>query len=259
MHSISVVILTFNSEKYLFDVIESVTWADEILIIDSGSSDKTLEIIQHFANNTGSVNIKVLFRKFDGYISQKQFALEQVKSDWVLSIDSDEIVSLELSTEIRNILIQDIKEINGYHIPRKNYYWGKPVYNIGWYPDYKLRLVNPLVASWKGTDPHDKLFVEGKTSYLSGFISHYSYSNTSEHVNKIHSYAKIFAQNAIKADKKASVLDLTIRPLNYFFRRYIFSLGFLDGTRGFVLCILGSYYVFLKYLLLFEAKKDRKE
>jgi len=247
---ISVAIIAYNEEHNIERALRSVAWADEIVVVDSQSTDRTVEICRRYTDN-------VVVHPWQGHIPQKNFALAQATNEWVLSIDADEEVSPELANSIKTILAQG-PEFDGYAVKRKVFYLGKWVKHSGWYPDYRIRLVKKENACWGGESVHDVLEVNGSTTKIrDGDLFHYTYRDLSDHISKINSYTTIMAKNKFEACKRACWCDVVFRPILSFFKKYIFQLGFLDGFHGLIICVLASYYVFLKYLKLWELQRTK--
>ncbi len=244
--SLSVAILTFNSERRLSEVLKSVeSIADEVVALDSGSKDKTLDILKSFG-------AKVYYREFDNFVNQKNHLLSLTTKDWVLFLDDDEVLTPELSLSVKEAL--NDSSFSGYYLNRLTFYLGRWIKHA-WYPDWQLRLAKREKCRWVGELVHETLKVEGKVGYLKGDLLHYSYSSVSEHLQKIDKYTTLFAQGAYERGKRFSYLKLLTSPVGTFVRRYFLKKGFLDGFEGFVLSVMGSYYSFLKYLKLWEIER----
>lgn len=249
MIKLSVVIITLNEEKNIGRCLESVKEiADEVLVVDSLSTDKTKEICK-------SYGIRFVEQKFLGYIEQKNFALKLAVHDHVLSLDADEALSIELLEEIKKI--KNNFESDGYQFNRLTNYNGHWVKYCGWYPDTKLRIVEKKKAKWVGTNPHDALVVEGSVSHIKGDLLHYSYDSISSHVLQSNKFSTIEAISLFKKGKRASLTKLVTRPLFQFFKDYILRKGFLDGRYGFVICFLNSLYVLLKYAKMIDLEHSK--
>ena len=243
---ISVSIICFNEEKKIRRCLESVKWADEIVVLDSFSTDTTLNICREYTD-------KIHQHGFDGHIQQKNRAIDLCSNDWVFCIDADEVVTDELKDSILKIDTAKT-EFYGFAVPRKVFYLGKWINHGGWYPDYKIRFFNRKFGKWGGVNPHDAVIVQGKTSVLKGDLQHYSYENVSAHLNQVNKFTDIMAREYEALGKKPSIINLTIRPFFKFFKMYFLKLGFLDGIRGFIIAIIASFYVFMKFVKLFERK-----
>ncbi len=245
---VSIAIIAQNEENNIEECLKSVQWGDEIILIDGGSTDRTVE----FAKMLGA---RVIHNPWPGHIEQKNFAIDQCKNEWIFSLDADERVSPELLNEITKVFTEKTELADGYFCPRKVFYLGRWITHSGWYPDYKIRLFKKSLGRWGGYNPHDKIILNGNSKKLRGDILHYPYKNISTHLNRINSYTTIMADELFKKGSKSNFLKIIFRPYFRFLRSYIFKLGFLDGFQGLVLSILGSYYVFLKYIKLWEIQK----
>jgi glycosyltransferase involved in cell wall biosynthesis len=248
LRKLSIAIITYNEERNIERALKSVDFADEIVIVDSFSTDNTVKICKEFTD-------KINLREFAGHIDQKNYALSLAENDWVLSIDADEVVTDELKDEIVNVLgAENLKQ--GYKIPRRAFYLGRWIKHSGWYPDYKVRLVNKNHAKWGGIDPHDKMEVDGNVGRLKGKLLHYTYNDLAHHFLVINKYTTIAAKRLFENGQKAHISDITIRPIFSFIKKFIIKLGFLDGLAGFVIAISTAFYTFSKYLKLYELNKD---
>lgn len=250
MHKISVVIITLNEEKNIQRCLNAVKdIADEIVVVDSFSTDKTKEIcLQH--------KVRFIEHRFEGHIEQKNWAAAQATYDFVLSLDADEVVSEELKQSILEVKAN--KEFDGYYFNRLTSYCGQWIKHCGWYPDKKLRLWDRRLGSWTGINPHDRFELQaGYTQkYLKGDLLHYTYNSISEHVAQYNKFTEIGAREAFKKGKKSNLFIAFYKSVWKFKRDYIFKLGFLDGYYGFIICRLSANATFLKYIKLRELIKD---
>jgi len=247
-----VAIITYNEENNIGRCISSVLpIADEILVVDSFSTDKTEEI----ATSMGARFVK---NPFAGHIEQKNYALKLSTHDYVLSLDADEALSPELLEHIK--FVKNNIQFNGYRFNRLTNYNGHWVRHSGWYPDTKLRLVKKDKALWGGENPHDILQMTGsdKVGFLKGDLLHYSYASISAHVEQTDKFTTIAARAAFKQGKRSSVFRIVTRPMFKFLRDYFFKRGFLDGRYGFIICCINSLYALLKYAKL-HALQTGKE
>ena len=245
--SLSVGILTFNSEKHIREVLESVRdIADQIVVLDSGSEDRTLEIVKDFG-------AEVYYRPFDNFVNQKNHLLGLCRGDWVLFLDDDEVVSEELSKGIKES-VSGNSDFSGYRVNRITNYLGRWIRHA-WNPDYQLRLAKKESCRWVGDMVHESLEVDGKVGTIEGELLHYSYTSVSQHLKKVDLYSTLYAEGAYRRGKRFSLFKLLASPAGSFFRRYVLKRGFLDGFEGFVLSVMASYYSFLKYLKLWEIEK----
>ncbi|MBS1536913.1 MAG: glycosyltransferase family 2 protein [Bacteroidetes bacterium] len=248
---ISVAIISFNEEKNISRTLASVVeLASEIIIVDSHSTDQTQAIAEEFG-------AKVFTEDWKGHIAQKNSAIQKCTQEWILCLDCDEVVTPLLLRELTSAILD--LGTKGWKINRRTVYLNK-VLKYAWQPDRKLRLVrrnaNP---TWGGYNPHDVLFIDGKTSELKGELLHYSYRDIRQHFEKTIYYAYHTAVSYHENGKKPSVGKLLFNPTISFIRNYIFQRGFLDGIRGFIAAISAFVYVFLKYAFLWEMKITNKE
>lgn len=241
MNKISVVIITLNEERNIKRCLESVqAVADEILVLDSFSTDKTEEICREY-------KVKFLQHKFDGHIQQKNRAMRLATYDWVLSLDADEALDEQLIKEI--LRVKDNLLADGYKFNRMTNYCGKWIKHSGWYPDVKLRLWNRNKGSWGGNNPHDKVIMKegSRMEHLKGNMHHYSYYTINEHHKQNDYFSTIGAQELFKKGKKSSIFKASYKAAWMFFRNYFFKKGFLDGKYGFIVCKLTASGTYAKY------------
>ncbi|RUA28987.1 MAG: glycosyltransferase family 2 protein [Bacteroidetes bacterium] len=250
MEKLSVVIITFNEEKNIERCLKSVqSIADEIVVLDSFSTDKTKEICESFG-------VRFSAHKFDGHIQQKNRALALASNEWVLSLDADEAPDEELLNSIKQALENPTAE--AYYFNRLTNYLGKWIRHSGWYPDQKLRLLKNSKGKWAGINPHDKIeMLDGiKPQYLKGELLHYSYYSIEQHIDQINKFTTIGAFEAHKKGRKSNMAIASIKSFWKFVRDYFFKLGILDGYYGFVICSLSAWATFNKYLKLRELIKN---
>jgi glycosyltransferase involved in cell wall biosynthesis len=244
--TISACVITLNEEENIRDCLESVKWADEIIVVDSFSKDRTVEIAREYTD-------RVIQRPWPGHIEQKNFALEQGTRDWLLSIDADERVSPGLAEEIRQVLSQPDRKELGYTVPRKTFYLNRWITHGGWYPNRKLRLVRRGKARWAGVNPHDHLYADGPVGALEGDLLHYTYRDISDHLKTIDNYTTIASRELRAQGKGCALAHMLLNPPARFLKMYVLRLGFLDGVAGFIVAALAAHYVFLKYAKLWES------
>ncbi|QDK43127.1 glycosyltransferase family 2 protein [Bacteriovorax stolpii] len=252
MNKLTVAIITYNEENNIERCITSVKEiADEVLVVDSFSTDKTEEI----ATRLGARFVK---NPFAGHIEQKNFALDLSTHDYVLSLDADEALSPELLAQIK--IVKKNFNMNGYRFNRLTNYNGHWVRHCGWYPDTKLRLIKKGKARWGGENPHDilQMTVNEGTGFLNGDLLHYSYDSITAHVTQTNKFTTIAAHAAFKQGKRSSVFKIVTRPVFKFFRDYFIKGGFLDGRYGFIICCINSLYALLKYSKLHELQLGKK-
>jgi glycosyltransferase involved in cell wall biosynthesis len=251
MISLSVVVITYNEERNIARCLESVrNFADEIVVVDSFSTDKTAEISKTYG-------AKIVQHKFEGHIEQKNFALSQCSFPVVLSLDADEALSEELQKSV--ISVKSDWQYDGYEMSRLTNYCGAWIRHGSWYPDRKLRLFEAGKGKWVGNNPHDRFEITGeggKVGRLNGDILHYSYYSISDHLKQIDYFTEISARNLFETGRKPSLLKFLISPVFKFVRDFIFKCGWLDGYYGFIIGVLSSYAVFIKYIKLKELWKQ---
>ncbi len=252
MVKISAVIITYNEEKDIARAIESVNGiADEVLVVDSFSTDKTQEICE-------SMGAKFIQNKFEGHIQQKNFAALQAKYDYVLSLDADEALDNTLRKNILNA--KNNFNADGYKFNRLTNYCGKWIKHCGWYPDTKLRLWDRRKGEWGGDNPHDKYIMnEGSIiKHLKGNILHYSYHTIHQHIAQANKFSNIGALSSFNKGRKMSLVKIVVFPFWKFLNIYLFRGGFLDGYYGFIICMISTHESFLKYVKLRELNKGKK-
>jgi glycosyltransferase involved in cell wall biosynthesis len=255
MIKLSVTIITLNEEKNIGRCVASVQdIADEIVVVDSFSTDKTKSICESFKG----INLKFIENKFLGHIEQKNFALNLASYDYVLSLDADEALSDELILEIKKVK-KDFK-FSGYSFNRLTNYAGFWVRHCGWYPDRKLRLIKKDSAKWMGVNPHDilKLTNNETEMKLNGDLLHYSYDSISSHINQTNKFTSIAASEAYSRGIRSSVVKIVTRPVLKFLRDYFLKLGFLEGRYGFIICMINALSALLKYSKLYEIQIGKR-
>ncbi|SNZ03694.1 Glycosyltransferase involved in cell wall bisynthesis [Persephonella hydrogeniphila] len=248
---LSVALISYNEEENIGKTLESIKdIASEIIVVDSGSTDKTVEIAKGYG-------AKVFIEEWKGYKDQKNSALEKCSQDWILFLDCDEVVSEELKEEIIKAIGKP--EADGYLINRKTVYLGKPL-NYAWQPDWNLRLVRKSAnPKWEGGNVHEYLTIDGKIGRLKGFLFHYTYRDIKEHFNKVVQYSYLAALDMYKDGKKFKIRNIILNPTASFIREYFLKKGFMDGIRGFIVAVSATFYSFLKYIYLWEIQeRDEK-
>jgi glycosyltransferase involved in cell wall biosynthesis len=249
MIKISAVIITFNEERNIAQCLKSLEGvADEIVVVDSFSTDKTETICLDFG-------VRFIKHSFEGYIEQKQWAVIQARSDYILSLDGDEVLSEPLRQSI--LTIKNNWKADGYSFSRLTNYLGKWIKHSGWYPDVKLRLWDRRKGNWGGTNPHDKVIMQADSvlNKIEGDLLHYSYHSIRQHLNQINSFTEIAAKEAVAKSKNISTFEIIVKTIWKFKRDYFLKLGFLDGYYGFVVCSMSAYAVFVKCLKMKEMNR----
>ena len=244
---LSVVVVTKNEEDRLRACLESVAWADEIVVVDAESDDKTVGVAREFTDH-------VVVRPWPGYAAQKNAALDLATGRWALSLDADEIVSSELAADIGSVLAAD-GPADGYAVPRRNIFWGRWVRHGGLYPDWQVRLFRRTRGRFGARAVHESVTVDGRVERLSGHLEHRSYRDVSDFLARADRYATLAADEAVRAGRRARVADLAVRPLGRFLGMYVARGGFLDGWRGFLLASLYAYYVLIRSAKIWERTR----
>lgn len=246
MHELSVILITKNEAMNIRECLESVAWADEIIVVDSGSSDGTVDICREFG-------AQVYVHDWPGFGIQKNRALAYASHDWVLSIDADERVTEALRTSIQTAVIANNPAFAAYEVSRLSAYCGRFMRHSGWYPDRIVRLFKREVARFSDDLVHEKLLVEGRTGRLNGELLHFAFDNIEEVLHKVNHYSTAGAQMMQARGRQSSLSGAVIRGLWSFVRTYILRGGILDGREGFMLAVSnaeGTYYRYLKLMLL---------
>jgi glycosyltransferase involved in cell wall biosynthesis len=251
MEKLSVIIITYNEESNIKDCIESVKWADEIIIVDSNSTDKTIELAKKYTDKIYTLSNSL-------YAESKNFALDKTANDWILSIDADERVTGELKEEIINLLSSPAP-LNAYFINRKSYFINKFIKHCGWYPDYVLRLFKKsAVIRFSDSKVHEKALYKGGKGKLKSLLLHYTDKTFEHYWKKMNNYSTYSAEELFAKKKKVSKIDIILRPAFTFFKMYFLKLGILDGYTGFILCVLSGVHVFSKYSKLYYLRFNNK-
>jgi glycosyltransferase involved in cell wall biosynthesis len=250
MNRVSAVIITLNEEQNIKACLESVRWADEIVVVDSGSQDRTVEICRAYTQNVYHVPWK-------GFGAQKNEALCRAHHDWVLSIDADERVTPELKEEIEGLLKQDIK-FNGFSVSRKSYFGKRLVLTCGWFPDYTIRLFNRKSGRFSEAAVHEAVQIEGQTGTLTHSLVHYTYRDISDFLLRMNRYSTLAAADLYASKKGGALMKMIFRPPAMFFKMYFLKHGYREGVLGFILSGLYAFYTFVKYVKLWELNKNAK-
>lgn len=247
---ISATIIAFNEERNIARVIESLRCCDEILVLDSGSNDRTVEV----ASKHGA---HVVEASWHGYAAQKNIAAELAANDWILSLDADESLSEALEAEIWHIK-KSGPTFDAYTMPRMAQYLGRWILHSGWYPDRKIRLFNRTKARWVGDFVHESVKVTGSVGHLGSNLLHFTCDSLSEHLRTMDSYTTLAAQELVTHGKSAGMGRLLVDPPWTFFRTYILRLGFLDGVEGLTIAYMAGLYNFVKYSKARHMSPGRK-
>ncbi len=238
---LSVTIITLNEERNLRECLESVRFADEIIVVDSGSRDLTLSIAKEF-------KAQVFQETWKGFAGQKNSAQDKALGPWILNIDADERVTEELRLEIQKVLQEDSQA--GFRMPRKNFFCGQWIRHGGWYPNYQLRLYRKEAGKFAPREVHEQVKVEGPVGTLIAPLDHYTYRSISDYIKRMDRYSELSARQYLKERRQISWPEILLRSWFTFIQMWILKRGFLDGANGLVLAALYSQYTFIKYAKL---------
>jgi glycosyltransferase involved in cell wall biosynthesis len=242
---LTVTVITYNEAAHIQDALDSVAWADEVLVVDSGSSDGTADLAR-------AKGARVVVRDWPGYSAQKNFAADAASYDWILSVDADERVTPELAVEIRQLLATE-PGAAGYRVRRVSRYLGRWIRTTDWYPDYQLRLYDRRAGRWNGLRIHESFRLhEGAPSTLRGELQHYAYRDIAHHLQKIDAYTTLAADEAHERGRRTNPLSMALHAWFAFVRNYLLRGGFRDGAPGLIISMLNGYYVFVKLAKLWE-------
>lgn len=236
---ISAIIVTLNEERNIARAIRSLTCADEILVVDSGSTDQTRGIAQ-------SLGARVITEPWRGYAAQKNFAAEQATHNWILSLDADEALTPELAAQIATLKASQTKA-DAYAFPRLAQYLGRWIRHSGWYPDRKVRLYHRHHALWTGDYVHESVQVSGTIAVLTGDLLHYTCDSLTKHRKTLNRYTDLAAEELLARGKSIPLSRLVFDPPWTFIRSYLLQRGFLDGPQGFTIARMAALYTYQKY------------
>lgn len=243
--NISVAMITLNEESNIERCLNSVKWADEIVIVDSGSTDRTIEIAKKYTD-------KIYYQKWLGYAEQRNISLSKVTGDWVFIIDADEMMTEELRSDILRAVKTETDKV-AFTVTRKNYFMGRI---LQCYIESKLRLFRAGTVKFSGQVHEQTIIDDGPVGKLKGILYHYQYKDLDTQLNKSNKYSTLAARERYSAHKKCGCLSLVFRPMFDFIKRYILKGGFLDGVPGFVSAVLRANYTFAKFAKLYEMNKN---
>ncbi|MBW1740968.1 MAG: glycosyltransferase family 2 protein [Deltaproteobacteria bacterium] len=252
MEKLSVVIITYNEEQNIGRCLESVQWADEIIIVDSFSTDRTIDIARKYTD-------KIFQRALDGYGAQKNYAISKATNTWILALDADERLTPELSEEILALFRSGEPAMAAYELPYKVFFGNRWVRHSGWYPEYHIRLFRKDKGRFKERFVHEGVEVSGPVGRLRHFVEHYTYRSISDFIQRMDRYSTLSAEAYYKEGRHVSWTETVFRAWFTFVQMYFLKRGFLDGALGFQLAILYSYYTFVKYAKLKELRQTEKE
>ena len=247
MNKISIIVITKDEEKNITECLKSVEWADEIIVIDAESTDKTVELVKKITD-------KVYIKKWEGYVPQKKYALSLASNEWVLSVDADERITPELKIEILNL---SPNEFGGYRIRRKNFLLKREITSCGWGNDYQLRLFKKDKTNLTDRLVHEGFTVDGKIGKLKNPMLHYTFSSFSEYFDKINYYTSLKAEELVNQKGKIGGWTIFSHTFSAFFLFYITKHGFKDGVYGLIISLLHSVSTMLNYIKLWELQNRK--
>jgi len=242
------VLIAQNEERNLTDALASVAFCDEVVLVDSGSTDGTREVAA-----AGGARV-VVNAPWPGFVDQRDFAVRAARHDWVLALDADERVGPALRQEIEDLRVRGFDRA-GYRIPRVALYLGKWIRGTDWYPDWQVRLFDRTRAGWEGDLVHESVRVNGTVGHLRGELEHHPYADMSDHLGKIDSYTTLWARQAHAAGRRTNIVDVVAGASWAFFRNYVLKRGVLLGSTGFVVSVLNTHYTFVKLAKLRELRQ----
>jgi glycosyltransferase involved in cell wall biosynthesis len=244
---LSVTVITKNEATDIGPALRSVAWADEIVVVDSESTDATVAIARGFTS-------RVVVRPWPGYVAQKNYAASLASHDWILSLDADERVTPALADEIRATLATDPPHA-AFRIPRVTWHLGRWIRSTDWYPDHQTRLYDRRAAEWTGRHVHEAVVVRGTRGELRHELQHYAYRDIADHLETMDRYTTYAARQMHEAGRRAGLLQVAGHPPLAFLRNYIARGGIRDGAPGFIISAMNAYYVFLKFSKLWELER----
>jgi glycosyltransferase involved in cell wall biosynthesis len=247
---LSVTIIALNEAAHIAAAIDSASFADEILVVDSGSSDGTTDIAR-------SKGVRVLTRAWTGYVDQKNFAAQEASNDWIFSLDADERIPAALANEIRSVLATG-PSCHGYRVPRVSFHLGRWIRTTDFYPDYQMRLYDRRFARWRGRYVHESVTVDGPPGYLKNELQHYSFADLRDQIKRINHYSTLSAMQMYEEGRRTGPVEILLHPPAAFMRNYILRRGFLDGTAGLTISLMNAWSVGLKFMKLWELQRNPK-
>jgi glycosyltransferase involved in cell wall biosynthesis len=246
--SITAIVLTLNEQSHIVECLRSLSFCNQILVVDSGSRDATCQL----ARQNGA---EVLELQWEGFAAQRNKALAHASNDWILSIDADERVTPELEAELEQLFTSRVERASAYTMPRKTIHFGRWIRHGGWYPNRLVRLFRKSQGSWEGGELHEKWETSGKVGALGGDILHFSFSDFSDQVERNNLYSTLGAQKLMRQGRKFTFAKLVAKTLSKFIETYFLKRGFLDGYPGLFISVSAAYSVFLKWAKLWELER----
>ena len=243
---VTVTIITENEAAHIGAAIDSASWADEVIVVDSDSSDDTVSL-------AAARGVRVESRPWTGWVDQKNFAAGLAANDWIFSLDADERLTPALEREIRTVL-EDPRDV-AYKVPRVTFHLGRWIRTTDFYPDFQTRLYDRRAARWSGQYVHDSVTASGSVGRLTQDLQHYSYDDLSDHLDRINRYSTLAARQMYERGRRAGPFDLVAQAPAAFLRNYILRRGVLEGTAGLLLSMVNAYSVFVKFAKLWELQR----
>jgi glycosyltransferase involved in cell wall biosynthesis len=249
MSLISAVIITHDESANIEGALHSVSdWVDEIVVVDSGSTDDTLDICRRYTS-------RIFCREWTGFVDQKNHAADKAAHNWVFSLDADERPSSRLVEEIKALRVGGFRR-PGYRIPRVAFFMGRWIRHGDWYPDYQLRLFDRTRGRWQGGRVHESFRIQGsEPGFLAGELHHYTYRSLSDYLKRLEAYTSLAASDYRERGKRSSGIKLLLDPTATFLKSYLLKRGFLDGVPGLMAAVMGSVSVYFKYAKLYELQR----
>ena len=247
---LSVTIITLNEAEHIAAAIESASWADEIFVVDSGSSDGTAAI----ALEKGA---RLLTREWTGYVDQKNYAATAAANDWIFSLDADERIPPALADEIRSVLATE-PPAHAYRVPRVTRHLGRWIRTTDFYPDFQTRLYDRRFARWRGRYVHESVVVDGPSGRLKNDLEHHSFRDLGDQAKRINHYSTLAALQMYEAGRRTGPVEILVHPVAAFLRNYVLRRGFLDGTAGLTISLMNAWSVALKFAKLWELQQQAR-
>jgi hypothetical protein len=249
--TVSGCVIARDAECHIGRCLRSLAWVDEcIVVVDERSADASEAIARE-------LGARVLCRPYAGNVEQKNFALDQAKCEWVVSLDADEALSADLTRGIRERLAGNLDGVDGFEARRVTFHLGRWIRHGDFYPDRQLRVFRRTAGAWSGSNPHGRVAVAGRVECLTGEIEHRAYADLADQLARIRRFSAIEARELLAAGRRARLRDLVLRPPARWLRAYVLKAGFLDGVPGFVIAGMTAFHVFLKYAQLWELQRGR--
>lgn len=243
---VTAIVITLNEARHIGECLASLAWADERIVVDSGSTDGTVDI----ATAAGA---RVVVHAWPGYSAQKDYAASLATHDWILSVDADERVTPALADEIRRTLATPDGRV-GFRMPRMTFHLGRWIRTTDWYPDYQLRLYDRRKAHWKARRVHESVQADGPVGQLEASLQHYAYRDVAHHLETMQRYTTLAAEQMLADGRRAGIAALLFHPPAAFLRNYLLKRGILDGVPGLIISAMNAHYVFLKFAKLWALR-----